>query len=137
MTIGEAIKHCEEKAEELRQEAKTWTNDGWQKAFIGLTPEKEAEFFEERQKEHDTCLECAKEHEQLAEWLKELKDLRIFAAFAAKSVCSDEFEEDSGFYAEVLCRKLTKLGYIELDGDTYKLKENSTCTEAIDELSNP
>lgn len=75
MTLDEAITHAEEKAEELRQEAKTWTNDGWQEAFIDLTPEKEAEFFEERQKEYNTCLECAEEHEQLAKWLKDYKQL--------------------------------------------------------------
>ena len=76
MTLDEAIKHCHEKAEEQRAEAPTWIKDGWQKAFKDLTPEKEAEYLKERQIEHDSCLECASEHEQLAEWLKELKAFR-------------------------------------------------------------
>ena len=52
MTLDEAIKHCEEKAEELREQ-----------------PFKEKMDIEEVA----DCEECAEEHEQLAEWLKELK----------------------------------------------------------------
>lgn len=52
MTLEQAIKHCEEKAEELR---------------------KKAEFAEEGNYRKEDCFECAREHEQLAEWLKELK----------------------------------------------------------------
>lgn len=54
MNLDEAIKHCEEKAKVLR---------------------KEADYCEERSTSDD-CLECAKEHEQLAEWLKELKSFK-------------------------------------------------------------
>lgn len=49
MTLIEAIKHCEEKAKEQRIEAN-----------YRIPPKAE-------------CLKCAEEHEQLAEWLKELK----------------------------------------------------------------
>ena len=48
--LDEAITHCEEKANEMRRE-------GWRLEDIA-------------------CIECAKEHEQLAEWLKELKARR-------------------------------------------------------------
>ena len=52
MTLDEAIKHCEKKAQELNEMAIKW-------------------------KVKDVkCLECAAEHEQLAEWLKELRDYR-------------------------------------------------------------
>ena len=44
MTIDEAIKHCEEEAEKYME--------------YGIETE---------------CYQCGKEHEQLAEWLKELK----------------------------------------------------------------
>lgn len=47
MTINEAIKHCEEEAEKYME--------------YGIETE---------------CYQCGKEHEQLAEWLKELKELR-------------------------------------------------------------
>lgn len=58
MTLDEAIKHCEEKAEELREQASVY--DG-------------IYYFE---KTKTNCLTCAKEHEQLAEWLRELKRWR-------------------------------------------------------------
>lgn len=54
MTLDEAIKHCEEKAEELRKQSEHFV--------LNTYPKKE-------------CLECAKEHEQLAEWLKDYKRL--------------------------------------------------------------
>ena len=49
MTLDEAIQHCEEKAKEQRIEAN-----------YRIPPKTD-------------CLKCAEEHEQLAEWLKELK----------------------------------------------------------------
>lgn len=55
MSIDEAIKHCEEVAEK---------ND------------KIADTFEETLKNKIACRECAKEHRQLAEWLRELKAYR-------------------------------------------------------------
>ena len=54
MTLDEAIKHCEEKAYRLTEGA-----------MSALT-----------ESEANSCLKCASEHEQLAEWLKELKDYR-------------------------------------------------------------
>lgn len=55
MTLEEAIKHCEEVAEAEEQKYKDWKGD-----YSHL-------------KKIDSCLECAKEHRQLAEWLKKLK----------------------------------------------------------------
>jgi hypothetical protein len=66
MTLDEAIKHCEEKAEELRLEAE-------QLRDIGERISSPKQPYNEPVRD---CLECAKEHEQLAEWLKELKALR-------------------------------------------------------------
>lgn len=57
MNIDEAIKHCRDKAEELRKEKRRM-------ALLG------------REEEWGECLECAKEHEQLADWLEELKARR-------------------------------------------------------------
>lgn len=56
MTLDEAILHCEEKARELRKQVDT---------HIVVDAE-----------EIGDCIECANEHEQLAEWLKELKEFR-------------------------------------------------------------
>lgn len=52
MTLDEAIKHCEEKAKEIRKANEEMPTD------CKLS--------------EDLC-ECAEEHEQLAEWLRELK----------------------------------------------------------------
>ena len=59
LSIEQAIQHCEEKAKELRAEA-----DMYYKSLIYSNDTA------------DSCLECAKEHEQLAEWLTELKEVR-------------------------------------------------------------
>lgn len=53
MTLDEAIKHCEEKAKEIRKANEEMPTDC---------------------KLSESLCECAEEHEQLAEWLKELKD---------------------------------------------------------------
>ena len=53
MTLEEAIKHCEEVAE-----AHTKFN-----SYGG----------------YESCDECGKDHRQLAEWLRELKELRAAA----------------------------------------------------------
>lgn len=58
MTLDEAIKHCDEVAESEEQKYKDWKGD-----YPHL-------------KKIDSCIECAKEHRQLASWLKELKAYR-------------------------------------------------------------
>lgn len=55
MTLDEAINHWEEKAKELKREL---------------------EIAEAYNLESEGCYNRFKEHEQLAEWLKELKEIR-------------------------------------------------------------
>jgi hypothetical protein len=98
MTIDEAIKHCEEVAEE---------ND------------KIANTFEYSLKTKSDCKECASEHRQLAEWLRELKKLRNFTHFIARNVMEDDFEENGRFYTEVFCRRLNKLGVIRSENNKW------------------
>ena len=69
MTLDEAIKHCDEKAEELKEKAES--------NIIEITKEGEIRVYDG--KEYDDCLECAKEHEQLAEWLTQLKQVQNIA----------------------------------------------------------
>ena len=57
MELDEAIKHCEDKAKELRKEKHIM-------AVIG------------RERDWADCLQCAEEHEQLAEWLTDYKRLK-------------------------------------------------------------
>lgn len=66
MTIDEAIKHCKEKAEELRLEAE-------QVRDIGEVVSNPNQPYNESVRD---CLECANEHEQLAEWLTQLKEIK-------------------------------------------------------------
>ena len=59
MTIDEAISHAKEVAAIQRSNEKLNRTLGSASPYI-----------------NETCLECAEEHEQLAEWLEELKDYR-------------------------------------------------------------
>lgn len=59
LTLDEAIKHCLEVAEQNETQAEKWHKEGgaeWGKTI--------------------NCRECAADHKQLAEWLKELKAYR-------------------------------------------------------------
>lgn len=49
-----------------------------------------------------------------------------FADYVARNVVNEDFSEDVDIYAEVLCRKLVKLGLVKLDGDTYKYCEEAS-----------
>ena len=59
MTLDEAIKHCEEVAERKKESIAEYEQNP-------IHYEKEIRY----------CKECASEHRQLAEWLKELKKWR-------------------------------------------------------------
>lgn len=61
----------------------------------------------------------AKENRQLAEWLEELQAYREFADWLVKAVLEEDWEESADFYAEVLCRKLTKLGKLKVINNKY------------------
>ena len=104
LSLDEAIRHCEYKAEELKKKAEVAKEVGNYRK--------------------EDCLECMTEHLQLAEWLKELKELRKFTKFVTNEVVEDTFKEYADSFAELACRKLIKLGYVELDENVYKKKEN-------------
>ena len=59
LTLEEAISHCLEVAEQNDAQAEKWREEGGEE--WGKTT---------------ACRECAADHRQLAEWLKELKSLR-------------------------------------------------------------
>lgn len=59
MTLEEAIKHCEDVAEKAEVDAN----------YINLFGEKP----DELGRTLVSCIRCAEEHRQLADWLKELK----------------------------------------------------------------
>lgn len=72
-TLEEAIKHAKEVAEDNRKKADEWYAGGCSFA----------------QAEGNECLECAKEHEQLAEWLEQLKAIILLY---------DEYKEYGGAF---------------------------------------
>lgn len=59
LTLGEAIKHCLEVAEQKEHDSITTTGD--HELDIAMK---------------EGCIQCAADHRQLAEWLTELKELR-------------------------------------------------------------
>lgn len=67
MTLEDAIKHCEENAKEQRDKAVKCFNGGWSSQILGRS-----------------CIKCAEEHEQLSEWLTQLK--RIKEAYKTNEV---------------------------------------------------
>lgn len=80
-TIDEAIRHCEEVAEEkesicnvIENKGETWTDSG--------------------KNYYDICKKCASEHRQLAEWLKELKTYRnIRQILSQNRIATDRYGE--------------------------------------------
>lgn len=66
MTLDEAIKHCEEVAERQEQRAKDMREHRDEQVFDS--------YIAEATEVH--CLECAADHRQLAEWLRELQRYR-------------------------------------------------------------
>ena len=95
MTLNEAIQHCLEKEEELKKEATIELNEKFGNSFYD-------------------CLECARGHGQLAEWLKELRALRkenqelrdtIYDNDYAWIPASERLPEESDFYLVTIADK--------------------------------
>lgn len=114
MTIDEAIKHCEEVAEEKELKAhnlKQCRDYGNPKSTITSGVRE--------------CEACASEHRQLAKWLRELKAYREFADWLVEVVLEDDWEESADFYVEVLCRKLSQLGKLKVVDNKYYIEVNT------------
>lgn len=86
MTLDEAIKHCEEVAEEYEN----IVEHGLKNAKV----------------DRSGCLECASEHRQLAEWLRELKAYRIkhykLALMDYQYDFDSEFKDNPMYYAHAV-----------------------------------
>ena len=90
MTLDEAIKHCEEKAEDLTI--------------------KSNELYRENYEESLRCHECASEHERLAEWLRELRGLRLLVNWAVD--CDFGYDNIPDLY-ERYADEIKDMGYTE------------------------
>lgn len=91
MTLDEAIKHCEEVIEELEKEAQEWHENQVRKCK--LIPFAEMDYTHE-----NDCIECARDHKQLAEWLKELKQLREQTRWTP---CSERLPKENEYVGDV------------------------------------
>ena len=89
MTIDEAIAHAKEVAKRNRADYKNCPADR-----IDIA--------------HQTCEQCAEEHEQLAEWLEELKALRLLLDWAIECDFGlDSFPEEYEKYKHTLTDDMT------------------------------
>ena len=110
MTLDEAIKHCKEKAEELKNQYGELANK---------RPEPIEEQMRLLQEKHD-CLACANEHEQLVNWLEDYKRLLGEKSYAMGY--QDGLED--------VLNDIRPKGKWELHGKTYYCSECGE--EAID-----
>ena len=76
-----------------------------------------------RYKKHSECIQqtliTKEEAMNVYELLRELQVYREFADWLVKAVLEEDWEESADFYAEVLCRKLTKLGKLKVVDNKY------------------
>ena len=88
MTLDEAILHTREVAERNRKQYKNCPSDRTDIRY-------------------QTCEECAEEHEQLAEWLKELKSYRtsVFSGDMTQIMLKEEYCKAVDDFAEKLNAK--------------------------------
>lgn len=96
MTLDEVIKHCEEVAEQYETQADKWEEEGGERWGKTLS-----------------CRECAREHKQLGEWLKDYKRL------LNKQTCKDAINR------QVVKEQMIKYGFHAPD---------MTVTEFVEDL---
>ena len=100
LSIDEAIEHAREVAEEQRELFR-----------LCPYPSQEcngADICKCLKNKHDGCIKCAEEHEQLAEWLEELKALRLLLDWAIECDFGlDSFPEEYAKYKHTLTDDMT------------------------------
>lgn len=113
MTLDEAIKHAEEVADKKEREKQKW----------GKWLENDSDYRAVAEKV--SCELCAEEHRQLAEWLKELKQLREQTRWIPVSkqlpkeneyiedVCKYYLIQDE--YGDMHVAHLSNVGWIPMD----------------------
>lgn len=110
MTIDDAIKHAEEVAENNERRAESVRN----------RPISSADFYHEE----ESCSKCATEHRQLAEWLKELKQLREQTGWVFVSERMPKNNEDV-----LVCYEdgHVETAYYYIDADIYPSEYEDCC----------
>ena len=93
-----------------------------------MTLEEHIKRYDDRAKSIRNAIVEKKESQEVVELLKELKGYREFADWLVKAILEDDWEESADFYAEVLCRKLTKLGKLKVVDNKY-MEVNADATD--------
>lgn len=99
-SLDEAIKHCEEVAEDRDETA-------------NLTPTEYEDYI-------NSCRECAEEHRQMAEWLRELKAYRNIRRILSQNRVVTEMGRDRhgrDIYGEVVMWDDIKRAFEEVNVD--------------------
>lgn len=87
MTLEEAIERYEKLSKEQEKEAKEWRENQVRKCEL-------VHFAEMDYIRENECKKCAEEYRQLAEWLKDLKNLRERDRYNNWDICLGGFHED-------------------------------------------
>ena len=90
MTIDEAIAHARKEAEDKRADA------DWK--------------FRHGRLNADDCISCAEEHEQLAEWLEELKSYRasVFSGDMTQKMLKEEYNKAIDDFVKEICKRIVQ-----------------------------
>ena len=112
MTLDEAILHAREVAERNRKQYKNCPSDRTDIRY-------------------QTCEECAEEHEQLAEWLEELKSYRtsVFSGDMTQIMLKEEYCKAVDDFAESVKNLIVDLSVIrfkDIDEIAEQLKRGDT-----------
>ena len=126
MTLEEAIKHCEEVAKDKELSYKFCFHAG--KSCDGQQPDRE----DLVNCKNNGCLKCAAEHRQLAEWLKELREV-----YAMLEGCADTDELFVGYIRKKMRgRCMTNQEAIKILKNTAFLAYQPEPIEVIEEAVN-
>ena len=106
MSIDEAIAHAREVASEQKR-----------RSGICVQNNSECDKF-------SACLKCSKEHEQLAEWLEELKSYRasVFSGYMTQKMLKEEYNKAIDDFVNV-CEKQFTTMYGQRYVDMRDIKE--------------
>lgn len=119
MTIEEAIKHAEEVAEKQEKMAKEWHEN--QVIKCNLFPFADMDYTHENE-----CKECAEEHRQLAELLKELKQLMDKTRWIPVSErLPEDFQRVLVTIVNYAGYKVVRVAEYNSKKKTFQIKENN------------
>lgn len=92
-SIDECIAFFEETAKQEEESISGWLEDGWQKFFLNLTPEREKEMWEGRKQTSKEAEEKAQDCRNIAEWLRQAKKYTEWIPIKTKLLTEKEKEE--------------------------------------------